>query len=573
MSNYTNVPRSEYPRPQFIRSEWMTLNGEWEFAHDYSVSGLERGLCDGRELPERITVPFCRESVLSGIGNTDFCNCVWYRRAFTLPENWDTGRILLHIGACDYETTVFVNGKKVTVHRGGYTPIECDISDYLVDGENVITVRAFDDVRSHDQSAGKQSARYGSYGCFYTRTTGIWQSVWLERVPESYIKSVRYYTDINDSKLTLVATVAGDSRELVLRAEAFYEDRAVGCAAVSVSGSVCTLEMKLDELHLWEIGNGRLYDLHLTLGDDTVKSYFGMRSVHARNGALYLNGKPVFQRLVLDQGFYPDGIYTASTQAELFADVERSLAMGFNGARLHQKIFEPEFLSECDRRGYIVWGEHGNWGLNVARPAGYASFLPEWTEAVERDFNHPAIIGWCPLNETQPDQDDYYVRSVVNLTKTLDPTRPCIDTSGWYHVDHISDILDLHNYTQDVEAFRALLEPLERNENIELGRKQRSCPGVATFVSEYGGIGWSVDGNGWGYGDAPKTEEEFIERLFGLTKVICDNKKLYGFCYTQLTDVEQEVNGLYTYDRHPKFDPAIIKKAFTQSAVMEIDEE
>ena len=571
MTNEKVIPRSEYPRPQLVRADYMTLNGEWEFEHDYSDSGLARGLSDGRALSERITVPFCRESVLSGIGNTDFCNCVWYRRAFTLPSEWNTGRILFHVGACDYATDIFVNGKRAGRHVGGYTPIECDITDFLTDGENVVTLRAFDDVRSHNQSAGKQCARYASYGCYYTRTTGIWQSVWLERVPEAYIRSVKYYPDVNDSKLTLIATLSGKCTDLALRAEAFYENRAVGCAAASVNGNVCTLEMKLDELHLWEIGNGRLYDLNLTLGEDSVKSYFGMRSVCAKNGALYLNGEPVFQRLVLDQGFYPDGIYTAPTESELFADIERSMAMGFNGARLHQKIFEPQFLSECDRRGYIVWGEHGNWGLDVSRPSGYASFLPEWTEAVERDFNHPSIVGWCPLNETQPDQNDDFVRAVVSLTKALDPTRPCIDTSGWYHVDSISDILDLHNYEQDPVRFSELLAPLENGENIELGRKARSYLGVATFVSEYGGIRWSVDGNGWGYGNAPKTEEEFLTRLAELTKVICDNKKLYGFCYTQLTDVEQEVNGLYTYDRRPKFDPALIRAAFTQDAVMEIE--
>lgn len=566
MSTYNSVPRSEYPRPQFVRPDWISLNGEWDFESDYSVSGLERGLSDGRELPEKIIVPFCRESVLSGIGNTDFCSCVWYRRVVSVPSDWTLGRVILHIGACDFITDVYVNGKSAGHHVGGYISFEFDITKYLKGGENVIVIRAFDDVRSLNQPGGKQSVRYASHGCYYTRTTGIWQSVWLEHVPDSYIKNVKYYPNIEDSVISIEA-VTENSDGLVLRAEAFFDDRAVGAAAATVIGNSCRLEMKLDELHLWDIGDGQLYGLRLSLGEDSLESYFGMRSIAVKNGTLILNGKPVFQRLVLDQGFYPDGIYTAPTQKELFLDIQRSLDMGFNGARLHEKIFEPEFLSECDRRGYIVWGEHANWSLDISRPNAYGAFLPEWSEAVMRDFNHPAIIGWCPLNETQRNQNSDFVRALVNLTKTLDPTRPCIDTSGWTHIRGLSDIVDLHCYEQDPEKFEDILAPLAEGQEIEL---YRGYSDHATFVSEYGGIRWSEKESGWGYGNAPQSKEEFIDRLTRLTKVLCDNPKISAFCYTQLTDVEQEVNGLYTYDRQPKFPPEIIKKAFTQEAVMDV---
>ena len=560
-----NIPRSEYPRPQFVRDNWISLNGEWEYETDRAVSGLDRKLYSASSLPERITVPFCRESILSGIGDKDFCNCVWYRRSVTFPDAWNKGRVLLHIGACDYETDIWVNGKHVCRHVGGYVSFECDITDALDGSENVIVIRAFDDVRSCNQPGGKQSQLYYSHACSYTRTTGIWQSVWLELVPEAYIKSVKYYPNIIDSKLTVFASVA-NADGLVLRAEAFYEGRAVGAAAVAASPNTCQLEMKLDELHLWEVGQGRLYDLRLTLGDDEVMSYFGMREVSVKDGTLIINGQPVFQRLVLDQGFYPDGIYTAPTQAELFADIERSMAVGFNGARLHQKIFEPEFLSECDRRGYIVWGEHGNWDLDISRPEAFGGFIPEWVEAVERDFNHPAIIGWCPLNETQRDQNRDFVRALASITRTLDTTRAYIDASGWNHVDGVTDIMDMHCYEQNPGKFAERLAPLAEGKNIDIFCKYMACP---TFMSEYGGIRWAPDSDGWGYGEAPKNEEEFLDRLDGLNKVLCDNPHITGFCYTQLTDVEQEVNGIYTYDRKLKFPVERLYASFTQPAIME----
>ncbi len=573
---HTNsIPRPEYPRPQFVRADWLNLNGSWEYATDRGESGEARGLQADGAFPETITVPFCRESRLSGIGDTDFCDCVWYRKRLTLPEGWQRAgrRTILHIGACDYKTTLWVNGQHIGDHTGGYVSFSFDITAALRDGENTLTIRAVDHLRTHDQPAGKQSDRYESFGCFYTRTTGIWQTVWLENLPAAYIAHTKYYPDIDRRKLVIEAkTVGGEG--LTLAAAASFGGKPMGQAEVTVHGEKAVLELPLSELYLWEVGAGRLYDLSLTFGEDRVESYFGMRKIECREGFFYLNGKPVFQRLVLDQGFYPDGIYTASTAAELEADIDRSMAMGFNGARLHQKVFEPQFLSFCDRKGYIVWGEHANWGLDISRQTAYENFLGEWCEVMARDFDHPAIIGWCPLNETQPNQNPAFVKLLATITRQYDPTRMYIDASGWTHVKGVSDILDIHDYEQDPATFAAKLAPLtEENGTYNVHwiyGKDLEMQCTPTFVSEYGGIRWAdATAAGWGYGRAPEGAEEFLNRFKGLTEAILFHPRMGALCYTQLTDVEQEMNGLYTYDRQAKFDPAFFRGVLTQTAKIE----
>ena len=550
-----SIPRPEYPRPQMARKEWMNLNGEWQFCLDQGRSGRERGLHEAASLPDTIVVPFCPESRLSGIGHTDFIACVWYKRTVSLPGEWTgSGRkTLLHIGACDYETQVWVNGQSVGTHTGGYISFSFDITAALKPGENQITICATDTLRTQEQPSGKQSHAYGSYGCFYTRTTGIWQTVWLENVPEAYIARLKYTPDIETGTLWIEA-VCENAHGRALRAEARFAGEPMGQAQGTVSGRVARVALKLQKTILWSTDSPALYDLALTLGEDSVESYFGMRSIAFDGGKLLLNGKPLFQRLVLDQGFYPDGIYTAPSDAALEGDIRLSMDMGFNGARLHEKIFEERFLYHCDRLGYLVWGEHANWGLDISRPAAWRNFLPEWLEELERDVNHPALIGWCPLNETQENQDNEFVRFLVNVTRAYDPTRPVLDASGWTHVDGLCGALtDCHNYEQDPEKFAAQID----------------ANGYPMFVSEFGGIRWSDDAGGWGYGEGPKSEAEFLSRYEGLVKALLSRPGVYAFCYTQLTDVEQEQNGLYTYDRKPKFDPAIVRAINTARAAIE----
>ena len=568
------MPRPEHPLPQFARPTWMNLNGQWQFYRDRAASGKQRKLYEADSLPETITVPFCMESELSGIGDKDFCECVWYRKEIELAEDWltDSKRVLLHIGACDYRTTVYVNGKEIgRPHIGGYVSFTRDITEALTKGNNVLTICAEDDLRSGNQPAGKQSLRYASSGCYYTRTTGIWQSVWLESVPASYLSQVRYTTNTEESSLHISAVIKNGAGK-TMTATAYWNSKKVGEASAKTTPTGCELTLSLSELHLWEVGKGGLYDLTLTMGDDTVQSYFGMRSLSLNDQCLVINGKKVFQRLVLDQGFYPNGIYTAPTEQALIDDITRSMACGFNGARLHQKVFEPLFLYHCDRLGYLVWDELGNWGLDVSRPNAWKGYIPEWIEIMERDINHPAIIGWCPFNETSADQDEDLIAYVADLTRKLDPTRPVIETSGYVHVKDTYDILDCHDYDQNPETIRQRYINAANGTpvtDVPLAPEWRFFP---RFVSEYGGIQWDINSglaNSWGYGNAPKTEEEFIARFKGLSEALLFNPYVTGFCYTQLTDVEQETNGLYTYNRQTKFDPKHFYDILTQKAAVE----
>lgn len=580
------IPRNEYPRPQLVRDAWLCLNGEWEFEIDAGESGEARGLVKAPKLAGTITVPFCPESKLSGVEHKDFMRCVWYAKTLNIPAEWKGKRILLHFGAVDYLATVWVNGRQVGTHTGGYTPFAFDITDCLNYENDRVVLSAFDDVRSHNQPAGKQSSRFASYGCSYTRTTGIWQTVWMEAVEDLHIGSLRMTPDTAACAVTVECRLAGDPAGAALAVRVTYDGKEVGTAsAAGITGNSVTVTVPLSEKHLWEVGIGNLYDVELTLTKDgkpvdRATSYFGLRSVSLVGRTFRLNGRVVFGRWVLDQGFYPDGIYTAPTDEDLKNDILNSMKLGFNGARLHEKIFEPRFLYWADRLGYLCWGEHANWELNISEPGAIAHFLPEWLEAVERDYNHPAIIGWCPFNETWDfrgrAQDNSVLSQVWRVTKALDATRPVIDTSGNFHVE--TDIYDVHDYEQDPEKFVTyyaqipegiVMDQCARSADRARNSRQHYDGKMPVFVSEYGGIRWTDKKDGWGYGKGPETEQEFLDRYKGLTDVLLDNEDIMGFCYTQLFDVEQEQNGLMTYERKFKFDPAVMHAINSREAAIE----
>lgn len=558
------IPRPEHPNPQMQREEWLNLNGEWEFEFDDGRSGEEQKWFLDKIFSKKITVPFCPESKLSGIERTDFINAVWYKRRFTIPAEAKEKRIHLHFGAVDYLTKVYLNGKYVGKHAGGFSSFSFDITDDVALGENTLVVYAQDDVRSKRQPGGKQSSRLLSFACSYTRTTGIWQTVWLEFLPQNHIRSVKYVPDAENASLTVSATLRGSG---TLVASVCYEGREVGKHKVNVTHFQTAFTIQLAEKHLWEPGNGRLYDVDFFFAEDRVKSYFGLRSIKLDNRKFYLNGKSVFQRLVLDQGYYPESVMTAPSDEALAHDIQLSLDAGFNGARLHQKVFEKRFLYHCDRMGYMVWGEMGDWGLDLTKGENINAFLPEWVEVIQRDFNHPSIIGWCPFNETykekQEHQCDAILENIYWVTKALDNTRPCIDTSGYIHV--VTDIYDVHDYEQNPEVFRANYADLKNNNICErsLFKGKQKYRGEPFFVSEYGGIRWSFESaeKAWGYGEAPKTLDEYYDRYEKLTVSLLENENVIGFCYTQLYDVEQEQNGIYFYDRSRKFDLAPIRRA------------
>lgn len=584
MNNF-QIPRPEHPEPMMRRDSFLNLNGEWMFSFDFDCSGYEKGFfkADSDELyEERIVVPFCPESKLSGLGHLDFIPAVWYKRKIEITKEMLSGRVILHFGAVDYECRVFVNGVEIGVHFGGYSSFSFDITDLLHTGLNDLTVNAKDDQRSGKQPKGKQSNTYNSSGCDYSRTTGIWQTVWLETVPENYIKCVKYFPDVDECSLDIEAFVSGCGR---FRAEAFYEGRPCGSVSKNVTGRYARVRLPLSEKHLWEVGHGRIYDICLTFespaGTDTVSSYAGLRDIRIDGFRVLLNGKSVFQRTVLDQGYYPDGIYTAPSDEALAHDIELAQRLGFNGARLHQKMFEPRFLYHCDVAGYLVWSEHASWGINLECDGALLSFLPEWCEMIERDFNHPAIVGWCPFNETWYGEDDTAPRirrAVYEVTKQLDPTRPVIDVSGGFHT--VTDIFDQHDYDQDPESFRkSYINYDGKADSFRLSYRESQVytPNLPLFISEFGGIKWTLPDNSgaqcenaWGYGDAPQSEDEFFTRYEGLVSALLDSPNIMGFCYTQLYDIEQEVNGLYTYRREEKFsDYSRIIAANTKKAAIE----
>ena len=599
------IPRPEYPRPQFVRPDWLCLNGEWEFEIDQGDSGLERGLLQ-RALQRKITVPFAPESELSGIYNRDFLNAVWYRREVTIPTAWGDKRILLHFQAVDYDTTVWVNGEEVGRHRGGFSTFSFSL-DGVSAGETItIVVRARD---SHipPQPRGKQSKKLEGYGALYGRTTGIWQTVWLEPVPMTALKRPRLTPDVANSAIHLVQPISGNKTGLTLRAtlsDGNGEIVTVERPADADFAPQLTLSIPEDRRQLWSNENPHLYDLVISLVDangnvvDQATSYAGLRSVTIDGVAVKINGKIVFQRLVLDQGFYPDGILTAPSDEALIRDIQLSMEAGFNGARLHQKVFEERFLYHADRLGYLVWGEFPDWGAGVPgsdedhqRPS--ASYITEWLEVLERDYSHPAIIGWCPLNETWQTISDHITdldvvtRGMFLATKAMDTTRPVLDTSGYSHRVQETDIYDSHDYDQNPITFA------ERHAGLAEGKPYVNHPepkrwheptqyppawslpyrGQPYFVSEFGGIWWNPNlkpgEESWGYGNRPASIEEFYERFEGLFNALIRNPKMFGYCYTQLTDVYQEQNGIYTFDRQTKFDMNRIRAVQQQRAAIE----
>ena len=570
-SQAAEIPRPEHPRPDFMREAWLNLNGTWEFdeTDDVNADFLNA------PLPDRITVPFCRESNLSGLGRTGFVKYVWYRRSLEIPREWAEKRVLFHVGACDSETTAWVNGTQVGFHRGGSTSFAFDITDALKESGNVIVLKVYDDHRTGLQGSGKQSEKLESYGCMYTRTTGIWQTVWLEAVSNTHIENHYTVTDPQNGRVALHTRVVGPREGVTLEAEVSMNGKQVGKASAPVEWGQTHLGLKVNEVRAWTIEDPFLYPLTLRLIKDgqvidEVSSYFGLRKVEVKGMAILLNGKPVFQRLVLDQGFYPDGIWTAPSDAALEADIRMSMDAGFNGARLHQKVFEPRFLYHADRLGYIVWGEYPNWGLNYKDTRIDEPVIREWKDILARDCNHPAIVGWCPFNETPPEAGRIQ-NIILDLTRRIDPTRPLLDTSGWTHTHPGADVCDAHDYNQDPVSYKAKWDSFFHFSGWlppKYNTDSRSGKGKPFFVSEFGGIGWDVEG-GWGYGTAPKTLDEYYARFKGLVDANLDNPNFFAYCYTQLTDVEQERNGIYTYDRKPKFDLPRLHAIQTRTAAYE----
>lgn len=576
------IPRPEYPRPSLRRGEetWMNLNGTWFFEIDRANSGKQRGLQNQTEYSQKILVPFVPESQASGIQDIDFMERVWYARTFDLPVHFDTekGRVLLHIGAMDYEGEVWINGSQAGSHTGGYTPAVFDITALVKKGENRINITVADPLRTPLQPSGKQCEQYHPYACFYTRCTGIWQTVWLEYVPKVYIQKVKMLPDVRGEKLDVQVTLSGNAQ---VRAVVTYKGKPVAEGGVAATGGTAVFSLPIVSPVLWGPGEPNLYDIEFTAGEDRVASYFGMRSIEVDGNKVLINGKSVFQRLVLDQGYYPEGIYTALDAKEFSRDIALCMSAGFNGARMHMKIFEPGFIYAADHAGYLLWGEFPNWGLDITRHEAMGIMLPQWLEAIERDCNSPSIIGWCPFNESFPGTNTVIYDMVYKITKQFDPTRLVLDTSGYIHAGK-TDMYDVHDYEQNPETFASHYAPLLVGEKPffnDLGGNIGYDGNLPFFVSEFGGAFFDIDavvenseqnsGNPWGYGDAPRTSEELYQRFAALCTALLDNPCICGLCYTQFTDVEQEMNGIFAFDRRSKVEVERLRAVLSRRAAIE----
>lgn len=590
------MPRAEYPRPQFERGDWQNLNGEWTYELDLVQTGHERGLMNTDGFDGKIIVPFAPESELSGVGHKDFIPSIWYQREITIPQAWEGKDVLLNFGAVYYVSEIYVDGKFVDRHHGGSDSFTVDITRFVKPGgTHSLVVCASSDLRARMQSAGKQSLRHGPFECMYTRTTGIWQTVWMEAVAPTGIQRVKYVTDIDRSTVSMEFTMRRNATGNMLTVNVLDGKKVVATDTAPVaSGSIVSLPIK--KAKLWSPENPFLYDVQLILKDasgnviDEVASYFGMRKIHTDGNKIYLNNKPYYQRLVLDQGFYPDGIWTAPSDEALKRDIELSMAAGFNGARLHQKVFEERFYYWADKLGYLTWGEAPSWGLDANDVEAARNFLMEWRNLVVRDINHPSLVTWTPFNEEfWPDQTQYprFIKDIYTLTKQLDPSRPINCVSGGIHI--LTDIWTEHHYEQDPERLRDIVyndgkmfvrkpDIQERlRGNVGFNRPVLSDPytfptyegDIPYILDEFGGIKCieanpAKDGSdSWGYGNSARTKEDFYKRLEAQVRVLIEmSDKMWGFCYTQLTDVEQEQNGIYYYDRGTKYDMERVKAIF-----------
>ena len=569
------VPRPEHPRPDRLREHWMTLNGSWDFAFDEKNAGKKEKWYRQKEYPLTIRVPFAYQSRLSGIDSREHCDAVWYEREFTIPEALCPLRRLLHFGAADYLTEVWLDGQFLGSHEGGYTPFSFDITDLTAGKSRCrLTVRC-EDRLDFDQPRGKQSFRPEPFACWYTPVTGLWQSVWLEGVGEYYPVDFRLTPHIETASVKVEAELNELPENGAVRLTASYEGKTVAFQEVRVTGDrFLQTEMYLNHneclegIHMWRPGNPALYDLRIeTVSDgrvcDTVDTYFGMREIGIHNGYVTLNNSVCYQRLVLDQGYWPDGLLTAPSDEALKKDVEMTLALGYNGARKHQKFEDPRYLYWADRLGLMVWGElpSAYW----LRDREKRSLMRDMSEAIRRDYSHPCLVTWVPLNESwgvpfiqSQKEARELADALYHLCRCLDGTRPVSGNDGWEQAS--TDLVTVHDYT----AWPEQLKKEYRNEETVL----RGAPGSGRIVSvegydhagkpklltEYGGIALQKDAGGenWGYNGAVKDEESFLARFEAITRAFREMPGFQGYCYTQLTDVFQEVNGLLDMDRNPK---------------------
>lgn len=556
-----NDVRPEHPRPDFQRDIWACLNGVWDFDYDPGDVGVEEKWYANHEWPLQIIVPFVHQSKLSGLGDTTHYKQVWYNRTFMVPLTFQGKRVRLNIGAADYHAIVWVNGIKVGSYEGGYTPFSFDITDFIKENRqtaNRLTVRVFDDPFDPAQPRGKQRPK-GRNRWHYTHLTGIWQSVWIEAVPELSIESFKVVTEISPCRAKIEVAVPGASQgsTVTLSLAGEKSDAMLKSAKAPVVNGVARFDIRCPEAHPWSPEHPRLYSLKLELIVDgrlidMVKSYIGFREIAVRDGKVFLNRKPIWLSGALDQGYYQDGLYTAPSDSAFEEDVRWAKRYGLNVVRKHQMVPDPRYLYHCDRLGLLVWGEMANAAENHFSKRAAQIALREWKRVIRRDRNHPCIIAWVYSNEAwmhgrrDSVEMEHYVAAYRQLKK-WDATRPVIDTSGWSHV--CTDILDLHG-----ARYLAELQKWVQGETANLSRRvfwhdDILYAGQPIIVSE------------WTPGDFnEKTPEQWLQQYEAQLITMVLSPICAGQIYTQLYDIENELNGYVTYGRKPKIAPQRIRE-------------
>ncbi len=612
-----NIPRPEYPRPQFVREgNWINLNGEWDFSFDDADIGLKERWYkkeNSKNFDRKIMVPFCFQSKLSGIEDNSFHDIIWYRRVFDIPKKFNDKKVLLHFGAVDYRCLIYLNGECVGSHEGGYVGFSLNITKFL-EGSNVLVVRVEDPSDDLEIPRGKQFWKTEIETIFYPRVSGIWQTVWVEFLSQDYsIDNVKITPDIEKSEVIFEVNIEGQGfPKLSLGINILSGNQSIAQDSINLDfiGKIGSRKNKKvlkekielisrkmfydnpfrfrflvkipeDQLVLWDINRPNLYNFSLKIQNDEtgeiydeISSYFGMRKISLGDGnnqkRIFLNDKPLYQKLFLVQGYWPDSLYTPPSDEHIKRDIQFVIDFGFNGLRTHQKTFDPRFLYWCDKMGVLVWGEIGNcYRFSVK---SQLRLINEFVAEIERDYNHPSIIAWVPLNEgwgvsgaEKDPKRGYYTSSLYFLIKSIDSTRLIIDDDGWWHTEH-NDICTRHFYsTTD-------LLPATLDEEISSHKTSAPKPYLKPFeykgepiiYSEIGGFGFDFkedNSKKWGYGGLIEDPEELFEKVLTLLKEFDVRKEwIQGFCYTELYDQFQEINGLLTFDREPKFPPKKLKE-------------
>ena len=586
----------DYPRPQMVRNTWINLNGPWDFAFDDENRGEKEGWSKGFDSELSILVPFTYETKLSGIEDTDSHDNIWYHKELNIYKKTDK-RYILHLEGCDYKTKVWINGEFAGIHIGAYERASFDITENVKNGKNHIVI-GITDSYSTRQPRGKQRWMKDNFGCWYIQTTGLWKTVWLEEVPKTYIGYIKLTPFLEDEEIQIDVEFMGaktsslslSGGEYTLSGEVSFGEKVIRKFKSSVNSDHITLKVKITDyeefewgIHRWTPDNPELYDISLSLEKkgktvDTVLSYFGMRSIRTENGQVLLNGAPIYQKLILDQGYWKDSHLTPPDEEALIEDIDKIRQLGFNGLRKHMKTEDERFLYWCDVKGMLVWSEMA--ACYEFDDEALSTFTDEWKAIVRQNCNHPCIITWTPFNESwgirnvySDRKQQHFTEAIYHLTKSIDDTRPVIVNDGWEHT--VSDILTLHEYEEDGEIFKEryinnkdeiLDGTLAHNKSNMALAKGYSYKGQPVIISEYGGIAFETSDSGeWGYGNKVSSQEEFLARYRKITEAIMSAPYIVGFCYTQVSDVQQEVNGLMTIERNFKVAPDKIREINSQT--------